>query len=353
MKKFKFIIIFGLIFIALGLVITGAAYNYGRANYSNSADTETYAQNFDIDAARSILISGVTANVYIEKGDRFSVVAENIPEDSLQVELTQNGVLEISGISGNNKTGANRWNINLGFIKIPVNFGTVDWRNPGFIFSGWNGVGIGILNDIAKIYIYIPDGKKFDSVRITDNVGSIIIDEIECNELRILSNVGSVTIDSFHTDLLNITEGVGRADLTGTVGSEDINGSIFIDGRVGTTNLNLNEPSYNEVYIGGGVGTVNIDAVINNYVRVDGGVGNVRWNGAINGDLTVDGGVGSIVFNLAGNIDDYNIQASSGVGSIHINGVKHKNVGNYDYNYNADYEVTINGGVGSIKLDIK
>ena len=337
-KTFRFIIVCGLICILLGTVITAATYNYGSQHYSGQlAEVETYAQNFDINAVNSIQIFGVSASVYIEKGDRFSVVAENVPKDSFSIELTPNGILDIT-MNRNGNLG-NYINF-LPLFPVPIrvfNWQVVGW-GPNNIFS----------SEYAKIYVYIPDSdeKIFNNLWIMENVGNIKIDNIKCDNLNMFSNVGNVSIDNFYTDSLYLTDGVGRVDLTGTVGK----GKTAINGRVGNTNLNLLEPSDGEIFVNGGVGIINIDAAVNNTVRIEGGVGNIVWNGAINGDLYIDGGVGSINFNLAGNSDDYNISTSSGVGNIHINGFKT----NYNVDYNtAKYNIEIYGGIGSIKLDIK
>ena len=330
-RKFRFVIMCGLIFILIGTLITGAAYAYGRKNYAyanNGGAADTYAQNFDINAVKSIKIHEVTANIYIEKGNRFSVVAENVQKDILQCELIQ-GVLTIRY----KEQGG--W-FNIGFIKFPLK----DITNPT-LFWGWN--------DSPKIYIYIPEGKIFDELLIEDNLGNIKVDKILCNNLNILSNVGNVTADNFNTTSLILKDGLGNADLTGTVSGND---NINISGRVGNTELELSEPVFCGIDIKGGLGNISINAKLNGNADIKGGVGNIKWNGAIYGDLRIDGGLGEIIFDLAGNIDDYNIRASGELGDIRINGVKNSK----DYNKStigAKYNFNIEGGVGDVKLNIK
>ena len=52
---------------------------------------------------------------------------------------------------------------------------------------------------------------------------------------------------------------------------------------------------------------------------------------------------------LKGDIDDYNIKADKGVGSIKINGSSASNTNKNNAKYNLD----INAGVGSININIK
>lgn len=335
MKKFKFVMICGLIFILIGTVITGASYNYGKNNHqSNSITTESYAQNFDIEATNHISISNVLANVYIEKGDRFSVVAENIPEDTLHCELV-NGYLNISMEENS------AW-INIGFIKFHLS----DFSNPNFVWTDWLSTS-STWSETAKIYIYIPEGNGFNDIQINHNVGNINVDYIECETLNIWDNVGNVIINDFYTEKLELIGGVGKVDLTGIVNNDN----IMINNGVGNTYLTLTEPLEANIDIYGGVGNTTINAKISGNVFIDGGVGSVKWTGAIHGDLNVDGGVGNISFDLAGNINDYNIRISEGLGSVRANNLKTDRDG-YTQNVGAKYNIDIDGGVGSVQLDI-
>lgn len=333
-KKFRFVMMFGLIFILIGGVITAAAYRYGVEHYSELTEYTDFAQNFDVESVNYLKIVNVAASVFIEEGERFSVVGENIPEDVLRCEI-ENNILTISM--------DNDWGINIGFLRLP-NFPSM----KNFIFTGLDSA---VWTDSAKIYIYIPKGKSFNEIWFDDNVGNIEADYLESDKLKIYSNVGNINIGSFKTDDLVLGGGVGNTTLSGIIGND---GNINIQGRVGNTNLTLKEPTSNTAMINGSVGNIHITGDINSNVRIDGGVGNITWDGAIKGDMTVNGGVGNITLNLNGDIDDYNIRASGGLGNTRINGEKYDVGENYNKNTNgASYNIAIDGGVGNIKLTIE
>ena len=350
MKKFKFVIICGLIFILIGAVVTGAAYQYGRSYPPESPILETYAQNFDIDATNYINICNIEADIYIERGERFSVVAENMSKEHLVCEM-ENNILVI-------RMQKDRAWFNIGFIKFSAN----DLFNPTSTFSeDWT------WGDSSKIYIYIPEGAKFNEVSIFGNLGNITAGGIECDRLYIGGNfgnikadgivcddlfidgsVGNISIDNFSADTVELNGGLGNADLTGTVGY----GGVTIGERVGNTTLNLTETADCDINIYGGMGNINVNAKVNGNVELNGGVGNLKWDGAINGDVRLQGGMGDVNLNLAGNLDDYNIYASKGLGSIRLNGTS------VEDNYNQSEptvknNIEIRGGVGDIKLNIK
>lgn len=319
-KRLKFVLMCSIICIVVGAVLTGASYQFARKTYV--PEQEPYAQNFDVEAIDNIVIKGAVASVYIQKGERFGIVAENIPKDTLICEISGN-TLTVS-----TEEWHSSFNFNLGFIKFP-NFPSME----GAAFTDW-------LLEETIIYLYIPDDTMFDAITFKENVGNINADDISCKTLEISSNVGNVTVDEFVADsLLKVNEGVGNVKLRNGV----VNGNVDLGKRVGDTKLvaTIN----GDVDIEGGVGNITLDSTIYGKVKVDGGVGNITLNGEIHGNITIDGGVGNTTLNLSGNPDDYSVHSDSGLGKV-----SYKNV--HVNNPDAKYNIEIDGGVGNIRINI-
>ena len=171
---------------------------------------------------------------------------------------------------------------------------------PSFIFdpASWN-------RKTPVINIYVPEGKLFGEINFKGGVGNIRADEIIAENFIIGGGMGNY-------DITNMT----------------------------TVNLKIN----------GGMGNIDVrETVINGESRIDGGVGNVSISGKAGGNITVKGGVGNIDVRLSGDINDYNIKADSGIGSIRINGSKASEIRNSSGRYN----INIDGGVGNINIDIR
>jgi len=160
------------------------------------------------------------------------------------------------------------------------------------------------LNKTAVINIYIPEEKIFEEVRFEGGVGTVNAEHIKT-------------------------------------------GSIIINGGVGT--YNISGMIAENLKVDGGVGTIKIDGTVNGDTKIDGGVGTIDITGQLNGNIKLDTGVGSANLRLTGDINDYNVKANSGVGTIRINGYKasdlKKSEGKYNFNIDA--------GVGSINVSIK
>jgi len=175
--------------------------------------------------------------------------------------------------------------IKFGFISLPSFI--FDWKNKSPVIS-----------------VYIPDGKMFDEVKFDGGVGSVNAEQINARSLIIGGGVGEYNIKDMITENLKID---------------------------------------------GGVGSVKINGIINGDTKIDAGVGEIKITGQANGNIKLNTGVGNATLDLTGNINDYNIKADRGIGSIRLNGNKMPDSIQNDGKYNID----IDAGVGSININIK
>ena len=279
-KSAKIIIVIAVVFILIGGIFFGAAYAFGEKIVDMQVND--ISKDFTSGDVNRINVNGVVANVRIFKnsGDSgsISIKAENVIESEFKCDISNNSL----AISYNPTT------VKFGFVSLPS--GLLNWSK-----------------NTPVINIYIPDGKLFDEVDFTGNVGGVNIEDINSKNFTIDGGVGSFTSD-------NMT----------------VTGNFSISGRVGNTD---------------------IKAAISGNTKIDGGVGSVTLSGQADGDMTINGGVGSITLNLSGDMNEYSFQVSRGLGGVKFNG---GDIGDTpSRTTGGKYNIKINGGVGSININIK
>jgi len=167
----------------------------------------------------------------------------------------------------------------------------------GFNFNGFN-------NTNSKITLYLP--------------ATFISKDTEIN-----TGAGKVTIEKLDTESLLISTGAG--------------------------NISGNNINAEEVKIDGGVGNTDFEEVSFKNADFNCGVGNLNIKGELLGDNTIDCGVGEVKLELTGNVDDYQLNIDSGVGTVRVNGEKIKD--SYQNNNRADNSIEVDGGVGNVRID--
>lgn len=158
----------------------------------------------------------------------------------------------------------------------------------------------------SKITLYLPDDFIAEKVQID-------------------SGAGSVTIEELYTEYLHISAGAG--------------------------NITGNNLSADEVKVDGGVGNIKLRDVRFEEADFNSGVGNLSIEGVLLGKTKIDCGVGEVELDLIGNINDYDIDVDSGVGTIRVNGEKLSDSDKIDNN--ADNSIKVDGGVGNVNIDLK
>ncbi|MCL2095657.1 MAG: DUF4097 domain-containing protein [Oscillospiraceae bacterium] len=270
MKK---MIITGIICVAVGIAVCGAAYALsGRSVSGDLSDSSVY---FPSDGINKINIGEHVAAVKIFKSSdnsgEIKIEAENIILSEFKAS-EKNGVLEIL---------YNPTIFKLPFISMPIGFG---------------------YNKFSVINIYIPEGKIFDEVKFGGGVGTVNIEDITAGEVIINGGVGTYDIKDMTAGSLRVDGGVGSVKINGV-----INGDAKIGGGVGT--VELSGEVNGDIRLSTGVGTASLDLKgdAEDYnIRADRGVGRIRLNGNKIPDTIRNGG-------------KYDITVSAGVGDININ----------------------------------
>jgi hypothetical protein len=197
-------------------------------------------------------------------------------------------------------------NVFEGFKAEVNNDGTliVSDNESGFRFWGFHINGFNSPN--SKITVYVPA-------------------DFVAEEVRIETGAGAVNLEDFSTDYLYISAGAGN-----------INGRNLVADKV---------------KVEGGVGSINLGNVTFENTNFNCGVGNVYISGVLLEENSFDCGVGEVELELTGDINDYNLDIESGVGSIRVNGKKIEEM--EETNRFADHSIEVDGGVGSVRIDIE
>lgn len=161
------------------------------------------------------------------------------------------------------------------------------------------------FNNFAKtnITVTIPKDTEFERIEISTGVDNCDISDIEVSEFVLSAGVGDVTISNIKASSTHIEGGVG--------------------------NVTIDDSELGDFEMECGVGDADIEAAI--------------------ADCTISSGVGELTFNVDGDFDDYDIDISTGVGTVRIDGERYKK--DVRLNKGAKYSFEISGGVGDIDID--
>ena len=280
MSKFYrvILIIAGICFI-LGFAVCSFAVATGgwdlvrnRYDRFDMTPRENYSKTLT-DPIRSLDFQMEYGKVILEKGDTFSIEAEDVPKDSIKTNEVVNGT----------------WRIRQRRYSYVRPF---HWLNLDFVDDG------------PTITITVPQDFKAEQLEMDTGLGDVSISDMETDRAVLNLGAGRFTADSFRANDTKIGGGVGEVrfrdaelhdlDFDAGVGSFSIDGSITGRSK-----------------ISGGVGEISLDLEGNQddyYLDLDTGVGEVSLNGdtirssvgkkdAPN-ELKIDGGVGEIHINI-------------------------------------------------------
>lgn len=164
----------------------------------------------------------------------------------------------------------------------------------------------GFGNPNSKITVYLPD-------------------DFVADEAKINTGAGSVSVEGLHAEYLYISAGAGN-----------INGSNI---------------TAEEAKIEGGVGNISLEGVKLSDGDFDCGVGELSIEGVLTGKTKIDCGVGDVELDIKGDMEDYELEIDSGIGTVRLNGEKIS--GEYKSDHNAPNSIKVDGGLGNVKIDIQ
>lgn len=226
-------------------------------------ETVSFTKNFDGEEIRSINVNIGAADVIIKTGDKFEVVAENMPK-SYKAEV-KDGVLLVYRES-----------------------------RPFFLFS------FGFFASQQKITVTVPEGFIAEQFYINSGSGKMEITGIHADRLLLDTGSGAVFLSQINS---------GRAEIdTGSAKVEVLNS------KLGVTKIDS------------GSGVVIFSKTDTENFSIDSGSGRVSYEGTMTGNCIFDTGSGSVSVVLNASEQEYNIRADMGSGNFYLNGKKLKDV---------------------------
>ena len=148
---------------------------------------------------------------------------------------------------------------------------------------------------------------------------------INLKRVEIEIGAGRITLKNINTDKLILEQGAGEIIATQVNAMEGV-----LDNGAGSITFK--------------------DSQLNNF-EINGGVGRIDFHGVLTGNTEINAGVGEIRLEINGNLDDYFIEADSGLGPIKTNGdnIPEDGLGLKS----SDNHIDIDGGVGLVNLIFK
>lgn len=225
-------------------------------------------------------------------------------------------------------------------------------RNGDTLFLGHEGdvtISFFNFNFVTKqpeIILTIPASMEFEDADF--NIGSgaadiqnLIAEDIYFNTGSGRTNMACVTAKRE----LNINSGSGSVHISdATTGNTHINSG---SGRIVMSNCNFGDTDVNS-----GSGSISFDMVNVGDLNLNTGSGRAEFkNGRIEGDVELDSSSGGVSIQADADLNDYNVDCSTGSGGVWINGVKVAD--GYEVNNStAHHELDIDAGSGRVSVEL-
>ena len=205
--------------------------------------------------------------------------------------------------------------------------------------------------DIDSTSLTIKNGNEFmvetnnEYISSSERNGKLILKEKNRNWFRRSSKselVITLPLD-IKFDNVDIDTGSGKIRI-----EQLITEKLDFDFGAGSTEIESLEV-FDNAKIDGGAGKIKILSGDINDLDLDLGVGEFTMSSSLTGNNKIDAGIGEVNIDLIGNLEQYKIKASKGIGNIRLDGEKIKNDTLYG---TGDNYLEIDGGIGDIEIEL-
>jgi len=299
-----------------------------------NVETQSFVKEFTADEAarvRKLNINNYSAKLRVVQGAQLRVEAKDV--SMRYVAEIRNGDTLFLGHNGD--VEINFFNFNWVNMKKPEVTLTIP-AGMEFADADFNiGSGSADIQNLTAEDIFFNTGSgRTEMVSVTAK-----------RELNINSGSGSVHVSKTTAGNTHINSGSGSVNI-----SESGSGNVSINsgsGRVVMSNSNFGDTDVNS-----GSGSISFDMVNVGDLKLDTGSGRAEFkNGKITGDIEIDSTSGGVSIQADADLNDYNVDCSTGSGGVWINGVK---VGDgYEVNNStAHHELDVDGGSGRVSVEL-
>lgn len=349
--------------VALAMVVLGSALAVG-AYFVSGGNIGVYYRNGRFESGQNGGFSGKMTDDRKEFSGARSI---EIDADYARVELR-------SGAAGSAITVEYRYPLNQPKPVCAMNGDTLVFQSRqrngnGAFFSlfNFNGFGFGNSGGSSDPYVYItyPAGSEFERAVVRSSLGDIVVNNLTVKGLLEIGadlgrvNVQDVTAGDFRS---NVSSGSSeysrvkaasidlRSDL-GSVTGDELDTEKFIcknsSGRISIQNSRLGE-----AILDADLGGIDADAITTTGLDVSNSSGSVKLEGALGGKSKVDVDLGSVKITTSLPRNQYYLDLSTDLGSVHVNGRKYGStaVENEEAQPNS---IVVSNSSGSVNVDFK
>ena len=306
----------------------------GEDEMFGNVETQSFVKEFTADEAarvRKLNINNYSAKLRVVPGAQLRVEAKDV--STRYVAEIRNGDTLFLGHNGD----------------VEFNFFNFNWVNV----------------KKPEITLTIPAGMEFADADFNIGSGSADVQKLTAENIYYNTGSGRTEMVSITAKReLNINSGSGSVHISETTaGSTQINsgsGSVHIS-EVGSGNVSINSGSgrvvmsnsnFGDTDVNSGSGSISFDMVNVGDLNLDTGSGRAEFkNGKINGDIDIESTSGGVSIQAEADLNDYNVDCSTGSGGVWVNGVKVSD-GYKVNNSTAHHELDIDGGSGRVSVEL-
>ncbi len=197
--------------------------------------------------------------------------------------------------------------------------------------------------DLAAGKVKIVEGEGREIRVDTDNLSKRLGFRcyMEGNELKLTSKKRFSGVNN-----------IGRGTITIQIPKEMTFEEVSLSMGAGT--LNVNSIYTRDLSVEIGAGEVNLDRFQADEAEFDCGAGSITATGDVRSSADISCGVGSVVFTALGREEEYNYDIECGVGEVMCGNDSYSGLGKDRHiDNNADKDISVEGGVGSVIIDFK
>lgn len=122
--------------------------------------------------------------------------------------------------------------------------------------------------------------------------------------------------------------------------------------NIGAGSVKARQVQCEKVVLDTGAGSLDFTDSSFEITDINTGAGRVQFSGALGSRTNISTGVGSVEMKIQGSEDDYRIEFERGLGSVRIGKESWNGIGNgFAGNRNAEKEISISTGLGSVDID--
>lgn len=189
------------------------------------------------------------------------------------------------------------------------------------------------------------DPDDVDNLEINNSIGTITVNEADVQEIVIsATNISQDSRIEQRGTTLYVENNALQVEIFGVRVGEKISedeADILIEVP--------KDLRFDNVKIDNGIGQMQLKGITAERAKITCGTGYTECNDFFAEDIKVDAGVGEVTLNIKGDVADYDMNLTPGIGSIYVDGIQQSEMNHT--NRDADYVLKVDGGIGLVNIN--